>query len=95
MIFSEQDDPYALNAAAFTRTLALGSGPITLSTIDLNEDEAKKLATIKKLGIRISSPGTAGNVVVMHMSDKLKIRIAARIKVQVGPELINQTQGNK
>lgn len=93
LLFSEQDDPYAEGAAAFTRTLALGSGPITFSSIDLNEDEAKKLSAIKKLGVRISSAGSGGQVVELHRSDLLKIRIAARFKVQVGPELIKGTQG--
>lgn len=93
LLFSEQDDPYADGAAAFTRTLALGSGPLALSTLDLNEDEARKLGKIKKLGIRISSPGSGGRVVELHRTDLLKIRIAARVKAQVGPELMQGTKG--
>ncbi|MBM3266155.1 MAG: hypothetical protein FJZ01_00780 [Candidatus Sericytochromatia bacterium] len=79
--------PYAPGAAAISRTISLGSGPVTLSTVDLTEEEAKKLGSLKCLGVRIGSPGTGGKIVELMKSSQLKIRIAVRLKLQIGPEL--------
>jgi hypothetical protein len=87
ILMSPGPDPYKAGAAVLTRVLSLGSGPVTLSSIELTEEDSKKLSKLTTLGVRISSAGTAGQVVQLHRSDALKIRIAARIKVQVSPEL--------
>lgn len=83
LLFSQSDDPYA-DASAVTKSLALGDGLTTqTSLIELTAAEMAFFKEARTIGFRLTSPGTHGKAVSLRSTDELRIRLLAQLKLKV------------
>ncbi|MBU6429141.1 MAG: hypothetical protein KGR26_09045, partial [Cyanobacteria bacterium REEB65] len=88
LLFSSTKDPYT-DSAALSRTLSLGTGPTTVSTLSLGPQDLADLPNFKTLGIALTSPGSAGQALSIATTDTLRIQVAVRIVAMAGGQLIH------
>ncbi|HEY9857125.1 MAG TPA: hypothetical protein V6D05_15380 [Stenomitos sp.] len=85
LLFSQTDDPYT-DPAPLTKSLALGDGLSTqTSQIEISEAEMAFFKDAKRIGFRLTSPGTKGKPVSLRSTDELRIRLLAELKLRVSP----------
>ncbi len=89
VLLSTTSDPYT-DSGAIVRTLSLGSGPTTLSSLVLDSQQIAMLPQLKTIGFQITSPGTGGQAISILSTDAIAFQITAHVKAQLSTGLLSK-----
>ena len=88
VLLSTTSDPYT-DPSAIVRTLSLGAGPTTLSSLVLDSQQIALLPKLKTIGFEITSPGTGGQAISLLPTDAVQLQITAHVKAQLSTGLLS------